>query len=1176
MRDTDNAETTARPPADRDGVIRAVIEGTTDAVFVKDAEGRYLLVNSACARFIGRPPEEIVGRLDTDLYPPETARQFMAADREVLASGETRVFEGVAHSAGGGRADYRVTKGVVRDRAGRTVGLFGISHDITDRRAAEEERARRIREQAAREEAEASGRAKDDLLRALRESEDRYRAFIANSSEGIWRFEFERPVPVKLPEDEQLTLFYERCYLAECNDAAARMYGFERAEQMVGARLGDFLVRAEPANVEYLRAFIRSGYKLADAESVEVDREGRTRHFLNSLAGTVEHGRLIRVWGTQRDVTERRRAEDALREGEERLRLALNAGQVGTWDWDVKADRVTWSERVYEFHGLRPGEFGGSVEEFAALIHEEDRARVREAIERALATGEPYTAEMRVVRPDGRVRWIFTNGQAVFEAGGAVRLLGATVDVTERREAEEKLRTLVNASESLLGSPRTEAVLSAALKLAGRLVRADAYAIWRYREGPARWEVVSSEGLSAQYRDEWIEVNRETPSMLDAPVVVEDVEALTPLAERRDLYRREGIRSLLVLLLRIHGAVAGTLVFYYREPRRFAETDVTVATAIANLSASAIGTAELYEEQSRLRGEAEAATRRAAFLAEAAAVLTSSLDYERTLEAVARLAVPHVADWCAVDIIGEGGGVRRLAVAHVDPAKIEWAHELADRYPYDPEAPAGVPHVIRTGRPEMYPEVSDEMLAAAARDEEHLRILREVGFTSALIVPMAAHGRVSGVITFVTAESGRRYGAEDLAFAQHLARRAALAVENARLYREAQEANRVKDEFLATLSHELRTPLTAILGWASMLRTSRFDEEATRRAVETIERNARAQRQIVEDVLDVSRIITGRLRIDVRPVELRSLVEAAVDGVRPAAEAKGVFLSTMLGRDVGVVSADPDRLQQVMWNLLSNAVKFTPAGGRVEVELRRADEQAVVNVRDTGQGIRPEFLPHVFDRFRQADQSTTRRHGGLGLGLAIVRHLVELHGGSVTAESEGEGRGSSFTVRLPLKAVAQPPSARLEAAAQQAQAAEGGGPAPTLAGTRVLLVEDDDDARALLQSILEGRGARVTAVASAAEAWGELEGGGHDVLVSDIGMPDEDGYSLVRRLREREAARGGRLPAVALTAYAREEDRTRALLTGFHAHVAKPVNPAELVAVVASLTSLASGRPDVS
>ena len=260
------------PPNDRDGVMRAIIEGTPDAVFVKDLEGRYLLVNTSCARFIGRPAEEIIGRVDTDLYPPDTARQFMEADREVLASGQTRVFEGAAEGEGGGRAIYRVTKGVVRDAAGRTVGLFGISHDLTDLRAAEEERGRRLREQVAREEAEATGRAQEELLRALSASEERYRAFIANSSEGIWRFELAEPVPVDLEAGEQVELFYRHAYLAECNDAAARMYGFGSAEEMRGARLGDFLVRDDPRNEEYLRAFVRAGHALSDAESVEVDR----------------------------------------------------------------------------------------------------------------------------------------------------------------------------------------------------------------------------------------------------------------------------------------------------------------------------------------------------------------------------------------------------------------------------------------------------------------------------------------------------------------------------------------------------------------------------------------------------------------------------------------------------------------------------------------------------------------------------------------------------------------------------------------------------------------------------------------------------------------------------------------------------------------------------------------
>jgi PAS domain S-box-containing protein len=381
--------------------------------------------------------------------------------------------------------------------------------------------------------------------------------------------------------------------------------------------------------------------------------------------------------------------------------------------------------------------------------------------------------------------------------------------------------------------------------------------------------------------------------------------------------------------------------------------------------------------------------------------------------------------------------------------------------------------------------------------------------------------------------------------------------------KEAEAASRSKDEFLATLSHELRTPLTAIYGWGQMLIEGLVDEDKKAWALETMVRNAHAQARLVDDLLDVSRIITGRFHINARPVEVRPLVEASVDGVRPAAEAKGIFLSTLLGRDVGVVSGDPDRLQQVLWNLLSNAVKFTPPGGRVEVELRRAGRQAVVRVSDTGRGIAPAFLPHAFERFRQAEQSTTRQYGGLGLGLAIVRHLVELHGGSVRAESEGEGRGATFTVELPLETAASP-SAGFEDAAPTLPGAMEGWP-PSLEDTRVLLVEDDDDAREMLCRLLERLGARVTATASAAEAWEALETAAHDVLVSDIGMSGEDGYSLVRRLRAREAETGGELPAVALTAYAGDEDRARALVAGFNAHVPKPVNPVELVAVVAGL-----------
>jgi PAS domain S-box-containing protein len=397
---------------------------------------------------------------------------------------------------------------------------------------------------------------------------------------------------------------------------------------------------------------------------------------------------------------------------------------------------------------------------------------------------------------------------------------------------------------------------------------------------------------------------------------------------------------------------------------------------------------------------------------------------------------------------------------------------------------------------------------------------------------------------------------------------------------EAERASRMKDEFLATLSHELRTPLNAILGWAQILRQGGGVQDARDLSdgLAVIERNARAQTQIIEDLLDMSRIVSGKVRLDVRRLDPAEVVRGAVETVRPAAEAKGVRVQAVLDPSAGPVSGDPGRLQQVFWNLLNNAVKFTPRGGRVQVVLGRVNSHVEVSVADSGEGIAPEFLPYVFDRFRQADASTTRRHGGLGLGLAIVRQLVELHGGGVRAESAGLGRGATFILTLPLTPVdvregsagdRRHPTAAdggVGAAAADAPGATGLADACIrIEGVRVLVVDDEPDARGVVERVLRDCGAAVATAASAREALERLEGERFDVLVSDIGMPGEDGYALIRRVRGLGVERGGAIPAVALTAYARAEDRMKAVLAGFQMHVAKPVEPAELVTMVASL-----------
>ena len=425
------------------------------------------------------------------------------------------------------------------------------------------------------------------------------------------------------------------------------------------------------------------------------------------------------------------------------------------------------------------------------------------------------------------------------------------------------------------------------------------------------------------------------------------------------------------------------------------------------------------------------------------------------------------------------------------------------------------------------------------------------------ISPLSHEGRVIGTLTIIE-DVTERVAREAELEAQIEARTRLLASE--KLARgEAERANRLKDEFLATISHELRNPLNAIMGWAHMMRLGNLTPANTERAVETIYRNAKSQAQLVADLLDVSRIISGKLRLDVRTVDLIYIVNAAIDSIRPAAEAKGIRLQTMLDSAAGPISGDADRLQQIVWNLLTNAVKFTPKGGTIEVKVQRVHSHVEIVVSDSGVGISKEFLPHVFDRFRQADASTTRIHGGLGLGLSIVHQLVDLHGGSVSVHSEGEGKGATFTIMLPIVSVVNDKN---ENQGEEVITFDG---LPSLAGLKVLVVDDEPDTRELIREVLKECGSEVITSHSAAEALEALEQHKPDILISDLGMPDEDGYSLISKIRALPAERGGQIPAAALTAYARAEDRMRVLRSGFQFHLPKPVDSAELVTVVASL-----------
>ncbi len=537
----------------------------------------------------------------------------------------------------------------------------------------------------------------------------------------------------------------------------------------------------------------------------------------------------------------------------------------------------------------------------------------------------------------------------------------------------------------------------------------------------------------------------------------------------------------------------------------------------------------------------------ARFLAESGASLAALVDEESALRQVANLAVPFFADWCIVDMAGEGGTIRRLAVAHADPAKSERAADVARRFPPDHESERGIPRVLRSGQPILLPDVSEPMLAVIARNEEHLEILRGLGIRSFLAVPLKGRGETYGVISFLSADSGRRFGPGDLRLAEDLAYRAAIAIENARLYEELKEADRKKDEFLATLAHELRNPLAPVrnalylMGHESNLAPG-FEQE---RAM--LDRQVGHLARLVDDLLDISRISRGKIELRKQPLELAPVVHQAVEATRPFFETKNHQLHISLPDEPILLEADPTRLEQVLWNLLNNAAKYTRAGGRVDLIVTREDDEAVVVVRDTGIGIAPEVLPKIFDMFMQADHHTDRAEGGLGIGLSLVRELVRMHGGAISARSAGLGRGSEFVVRLPT----------LSALVQRdipARAPSAAGRLDRIPRRRVLVVDDNVDAAVSLVKVLTRLyGQDVRIAHDGPTALDVARTFQPDVVLLDLGLPGMDGYEVARRLRSEPA--GASLLIVAVTGWGQDADRKRTREAGFDHHLVKPVDP---------------------
>jgi signal transduction histidine kinase/CheY-like chemotaxis protein len=561
------------------------------------------------------------------------------------------------------------------------------------------------------------------------------------------------------------------------------------------------------------------------------------------------------------------------------------------------------------------------------------------------------------------------------------------------------------------------------------------------------------------------------------------------------------------------------------------------------------GTATDIDGQKR----AEASAR---YLAEASAALAGVVDYESTLQKVANLAVPHFADWSAVDVANDDGGLRRLAVAHQDPAKVALVHELMRQYPPDPEAPGGAAAVLRTGTPELVAEITDEMLVQGAKDERHLGLIRSLGLKSYVCVPLVVSGEPLGVLTFATAESGRTYTGADLALAVDLAHRAAVAVENTQLYQALRDADRRKDEFLATLAHELRNPLAPIRNALQILKMPRVDAATVGRSREMMERQLEQLVRLVDDLLDVSRVMRGKIELRRERVELASVVARAVETVQPLVDAQGHELSVRMASESLPLDGDPVRLAQVVGNLLTNAAKYTEPGGHIWLTAERDEDVAVLRVRDDGIGIAPAMLPRIFELFVQVDHASTKAQGGLGIGLTLVKNLVEMHNGTVEARSEGLGKGCEFVVKLPVAAKAFDDDQGPEAGRRADQP-------PSPSGYCLLVVDDNRDAADSLAMLLRLHGHEVRVAYSGMAALEMTKTYAPDVVFLDIGMPGMDGYEVARRLRGQPGS--GKVVLAALTGWGQKEDRRRTAEAGFDHHLVKPPDPKAVESVLAGL-----------
>jgi len=905
----------------------------------------------------------------------------------------------------------------------------------------------------------------------------------------------------------------------------------------------------------------------------------------------------------QDELAERRRTEDALRDQSEKLQLAMEAAHMATWNWDLLTNRITWSPNMEALFGLAPGEFDGSYDQFVARLHPDDRDRVLKAINAAVTTGADYDIEFQVLYPNGTVRWALSQGKVFYDAiGQPVRMAGIDLDISDRkrseveiRQSESQLRRVLDNLFSFVGMMTPDGILIEANRTAleAALLSAtdvlgkpfpDAYwwaydpeiqaQLWAAIRQAAAGETVRYDVQIRLAEDQFIvidfcleplfydsgDVEFLIPSGIDITDRIRAKEALQQSEEFKNRVLESSSDCFKVLDLDaqlLHMNVVGMCLLEIDDLTPYLNSEWLCSwQGEHRQAAEAAFTAAKAGEVGKFQGFCPTVKGNPKWwdvvvtpMRDGAGQVVQILSTARDVTERKRTEEELRQKNAILDVINKSAPTpifvkdRQGRIIYANPATLavlgKTAAEVIGRYDSDlypsPEDAAKVmgndQRIMASGQMEVVEESPDGIHIFLGMKAPYYN---EAGEVIGLV------GISNDITDRVQLERDRERILQQ--------KQAALT--------ESERVNRIKDEFLAVLSHELRSPLNPILGWTKLLQTRKLDEAKTIAALATIERNAKAQCQLIDDLLDMARVLRGKLTLNVCPVNLLKVIEAAIDTVQTAAIVKSIQLHSTLSA-VGQVAGDDVRLQQIVWNLLTNAVKFTPSGGRIDIRLEQSDNQAQITITDTGKGISPDFLPHIFESFRQEDASVTRNHGGLGLGMAIVYQLVEAHGGTVTADSPGEGKGATFTVRLPL----------LNANSKENQSNSSREQNLDLTSIRVLVIDDEPDSRELLSVMLAQAGAEVMSVASAAEFLTALESFQPNVVVSDIGMPAVDGYTLLRQVRSLSPQQGGLVPAIALTAYAGEIDRQQAIAAGFQKHIAKPIEPDQLAVAIVSLLS---------